>query len=108
MFAGSCIGVILLVMALEMSRRAVKEFDRYLIRKHAMIGGPSSALAAASAAAGAATTSSPSPGDTSPKTNVTACVTDTGVRPFRPSVLEQAVRALLHMVQFATAYFIML
>jgi copper transporter 1 len=27
---------------------------------------------------------------------------------YRPSVLEQAVRALLHMVQFAVAYFIML
>ena len=34
MFAGSCIGVILLVMFLELLRRCVKEFDRYLLRKN--------------------------------------------------------------------------
>lgn len=98
MFGGSCIGVILLVMALEMSRRAVKEYDRYLVRKHTMTGAPASTPAG----------SLPNSGDASPKTNATACVTATGVRPFRPNVLEQAVRALLHMIQFATAYFIML
>ncbi|CAJ2502432.1 Uu.00g098260.m01.CDS01 [Anthostomella pinea] len=34
MFAGSCIGVVLLTLLLEFLRCAVKEFDRYLIRKH--------------------------------------------------------------------------
>ncbi|KAG7140817.1 Copper transport protein ctr4 like [Verticillium longisporum] len=35
MFAGSCIGVVLLVLSLEALRRAGKEYDRYLIRSHA-------------------------------------------------------------------------
>ena len=32
-FAGSCIGVVLLVMSLEFLRRAQREFDRYLARR---------------------------------------------------------------------------
>jgi hypothetical protein len=78
MFAGSCIGVILLVMALEFLRRSVKEYDRYLIRTH-MVAHADKA------------TGSPVP-----------------VAGFRPNVFQQAVRAFLHMVQFAVAYFIML
>lgn len=80
MFAGSCIGVVLLVMVLEMMRRLVKEYDRYLIRKHAA----SSTGASDDKAVGCNTVG------------------------FRPTLLEQAVRALLHMVQFAVAYFVML
>ncbi|KAK0609241.1 Ctr copper transporter [Immersiella caudata] len=72
MFAGSCIGVILLVMSLEFLRRSVKEFDRFLLRKHAETGALSP------------------------------------VGGYRPKIWEQAVRAFLHMVQFAVAYFIML
>lgn len=34
MFAGSCIGVILLVLSLEFLRRLGKEYDRLLVRKH--------------------------------------------------------------------------
>lgn len=94
MFAGSCIGVILLVMALEFMRRAVKEYDRYLVRKH--LGGP---------AAGTPDSGSGN-GDAKTATNVAASL---GQRDgYRPNVLEQLVRALLHMVQFAVAYFIML
>ncbi|KAI6360461.1 hypothetical protein MCOR25_006747 [Pyricularia grisea] len=69
-FAGSCIGVILLVVCLEALRRSVKEFDRLLARRHA--ASPDAA------------------------------------RPFRPSALQQGVRAALHTAQFAMAYFIML
>ncbi|EFX01970.1 ctr copper transporter family protein [Grosmannia clavigera kw1407] len=84
MFAGSCIGVICLVMSLEMLRRAVKEFDRFIVRRH------HAALTAAS-----------------PKHGRPACdpVLASG---FRPTIFEQAVRALLHMLQFAVAYFVML
>jgi len=94
-FAGSCIGTILLVMALEFLRRSVKEYDRYLIRKHA-------AAAAGSIARASQADSSPPP---TAKTDGAALPLGGG---FRPSVLEQAVRALLHMLQFAVAYFIML
>lgn len=70
MFAGSCIGIVLLVVCLEGLRRSVKEFDRLLARRHA--ASPEAAL------------------------------------PFRPSALQQGVRAALHTAQFAVAYFIML
>ncbi len=78
MFAGACIGVILLTMSLEFLRRLVKEYDSYLVRSHA-------------AARESKLSGSPVP-----------------AAGLRPSVLQQAVRALLHMVQFAVAYFIML
>ena len=86
MFAGSCIGVILLVMSLEFLRRAVKEYDRFLVAKHVTTPG---------------STSSDSGSGHQPK----------GTAPlagYRPNIFEQAIRALLHMVQFAVAYFIML
>nr|ADD92830.1 Tctr2 protein [Trichoderma reesei] len=69
MFAGSCIGVILLVIALEFLRRLSKEYDRFLIKQHA-----------------------------APR----------AVPAFRPSVLQQALRALLHVAQFSVAYIVML
>jgi solute carrier family 31 (copper transporter), member 1 len=74
MFAGSCIGVILLVMSLELLRRSVKEYDRFLLRKHAE------------------------------SSDAAKCA----IEGYRPSIWEQGIRALLHMVQFAVAYFIML
>ncbi|KAI0836716.1 Ctr copper transporter family-domain-containing protein [Hypoxylon sp. FL0890] len=99
MFAGSCIGVILLTMSLELLRRTVKEYDRYLIRKHT--SNVASALPAATVAK-----------DSDDKTAVAGTTPiNQGVAhsgSFRPTILEQAVRALLHMVQFAVAYFIML
>ncbi|KAM0816086.1 putative Ctr copper transporter family-domain-containing protein [Seiridium cardinale] len=79
MFAGSCIGVILLVMSLEFLRRTVKEYDSYLVRTHAT------------------------------KREASFDGKDSGFDDgFRPSVFQQAVRASLHMVQFAVAYFVML
>jgi copper transporter 1 len=91
MFAGSCIGVILLVMSLEFLRRLGKEYDRYILRQyqtHFQAGktdfdngsNDSRALAA---------------GNAVPAT-------------FRPNAIQQAIRATLHMVQFAVAYFVML
>ena len=88
MFAGSCIGVILLVMLLELLRRSVKEYDRYLSKK-ASHGGV------------ATTTEKGKDGG-----DVAVCVTKS--QGYRPSILEQAVRALLHTCQFAVAYFVML
>jgi hypothetical protein len=91
-FAGSCIGVVLLVISLEMLRRAVKEYDRFLINKHLK----SLPAAARSSKAGS--------DDGSPAPNC-APILDKG---YRPTIFEQAIRALLHMVQFAVAYFVML
>lgn len=88
MFAGSCIGVILLVMALEAIRRGVKEYDRYIISQH--------------------TVSSDSASKGSVTDSALPILTSNGSPGFRPNFGQQAIRALLHMVQFAVAYFIML
>ncbi|KAK4186484.1 Ctr copper transporter family-domain-containing protein [Podospora australis] len=79
MFAGSCIGVVLLVMVLELLRRSAKEYDRFLLKKAAV----------------AAASTDDKGGDILGKG-------------YRPNVLEQAIRALLHCAQFAVAYFVML
>lgn len=117
MFAGSCIGVVLLVIALEFLRRSVKEFDRYLIRQHVAAhqnrgsSGPSGGSCSGVDEVGAAGSIH------SKDKEAQACAaTASGPRragpcaipPFRPTVLQQAIRALLHMVQFAVAYFVML
>ncbi|RYP77843.1 hypothetical protein DL771_000940 [Monosporascus sp. 5C6A] len=97
MFAGSCIGVILLTMSLELLRRLVKEYDRYLIRKRT--------VGTAIAVSPNDSKGSSEEGHASSATVLAPCAAPLG---FRPNVFEQAVRALLHMVQFAVAYFIML
>ncbi|ROT41765.1 Ctr copper transporter [Sodiomyces alkalinus F11] len=99
MFAGSCIGVILLVMCLELLRRSGKEYDRYLIRSHA-------------AKYAAARPGSPGADDGGKVSSAeggrpVSCAMQP-VPGFRPSVMQQAIRALLHMLQFAVAYFVML
>jgi copper transporter 1 len=98
-FALSCIGVVLLVMALELLRRAVKEYDRFLIRKHLE---DAAAAGIVSHQVGASSKdSSHSAGATPPHIPV-------AVSGYRPTVVQQAIRAFLHMVQFAVAYFVML
>jgi copper transporter 1 len=89
MFAGSCVGVILLVMALEFLRRTVKEYDRYLVRTHV--------AAVARDHSKSAPDAKSSDGSPVPV-----------ARAFRPNLAQQAVRAFLHVVQFAVAYFVML
>lgn len=88
--AGTCIGVILLVMSLELLGRAVKEYDRFLVRKNI------ERLAAVTAT------------DTSSPTKNGSGFLAASSNGNRPNFWEQAIRALLHMVQFAVAYFIML
>ncbi|KAH6643820.1 Ctr copper transporter family-domain-containing protein [Boeremia exigua] len=95
MFAGSCIGVILLVITLEALRRAGKEYDRYIVNQYLATHVHSATVAS----------SASSDNSKTPATNASPSPT---VQNFRPSVLQQAVRALLHMLQFAVAYFVML
>jgi copper transporter 1 len=96
-FAGSCIGVILLVLVLEALRRAAIEYDGFLVRKNAERQAAASRSSSASDGihdkGGAMTTHSAKP---------------VAFEPVRPNVVEQAIRALLHMLQFAVAYFVML
>ena len=93
MFAGSCIGVVLLAISLEFLRRTVKQYDRFLIRQHHARSLDAAALS------GCCKSGEEAPG------GADACVV---IPPLRPNVWQQAVRATLHMVQFAVAYFLML
>jgi copper transporter 1 len=92
MFAGSCIGVILLVMSLEFLRRASKEYDQYIVRQ---------AQQSHQQSAPASVVPLKSPNGSDSATALPALH-------FRPNVYQQAIRALFHMVQFAIAYFVML
>lgn len=85
MFAGSCIGVIFLVISLEFLRRLGKEYDRFLLRQHKLCVTNTDAESSTEAFC--------------PKGSPLA---------FTPSVLQQSIRALLHMAQFAVAYIVML
>ncbi|MCJ1462712.1 Copper Transporter integral membrane protein that functions in high affinity copper transport [Pseudocyphellaria aurata] len=114
MFAGSCIGVILLVVSLEFLRRLGREYDRYIVGQFKYQN-----ITATSAQENASMSSS-SEGNTNNHGKNFARVdesatggTDFGSRglkaaPFRPNVFQQMIRAALHMVQFGVAYFIML
>lgn len=97
MFAGSCIGVVLLVIILEALRRAGKEYDRYIVNQFLASHAPVAAVAS----------SASSENDTN-KNPATSTAFTSKAHAFRPSVVQQAVRALLHMLQFAVAYFVML
>ncbi|EME79560.1 uncharacterized protein MYCFIDRAFT_58657 [Pseudocercospora fijiensis CIRAD86] len=100
MFAGSCIGVILLVMVLEGLRRAAKEYDAFLIRSRVK------ATPVPISNEGQASDS-----DTTRKGPTAVAVAErlpARRKSFRPTIFEQLVRSLLHMLQFAVAYFIML
>ncbi|KAG6362822.1 hypothetical protein INS49_007916 [Diaporthe citri] len=112
MFAGSCIGVLLLVMLLELLRRMVKEYDALLVRKHSTNSNSSSSTYVGDAAAGRAQQQQHVASESGESKDHGVNVQPVGaVDPsgrFRPTVLEQAVRALLHMCQFAVAYFVML
>ena len=97
-FAGLCIGTVFLVILLELLRRASKIYDRYLIREHVR---KTSALAAAVVNGSSETAH----GALIAKES--AAVLASAV-PFRPNIFQQAIRALLHTLHFALAYWIML
>ncbi|KAF4125010.1 solute carrier family 31 (copper transporter), member 1 [Geosmithia morbida] len=95
MFAGSCIGIVLLAMLVELLRRGVGEYDRFLIKQHV----------AKHAAAAARSETRSVPGD---GTASRAGKEAVPIPSFRPNLWQQGVRALLHTAQFTVAYFIML
>ncbi|KAF7959077.1 hypothetical protein EAE96_002594 [Botrytis aclada] len=98
MFAGSCIGVILLVMSLEFLRRASREYDRYIVRQaqnqHKHITSDVDVSTRID--------------EYDPQSTQTVVASQKITRNFRPHLSQQIVRALFHMMQFAVAYFVML
>lgn len=155
-FAGSCIGVICLVLSLEFLRRVGREYDAFILRRarqrQMSIKGPFEGSRSASnvkdglrlseshpecscncppsSSAGPDGLVTMTPSVESSTTKLAApgaitAITSGGLHsvkggeltsrenletlpPYRPSLVEQVIRALLHMVQFAVAYIIML
>jgi solute carrier family 31 (copper transporter), member 1 len=105
MFAGSCIGVICLVVSLEFLRRLQRGYEQR-IRGNFKYHYPRSS---SNDIQEDSTIS-----NTLGKTNrVISRPLDrlrrgTSAQRFRPGILQQVIRAALHMVQFGVAYFIML
>ncbi|CAG8976818.1 hypothetical protein HYALB_00009082 [Hymenoscyphus albidus] len=127
MFAGSCIGVILLVISLEFLRRVSREYDRFL-STHYSLSSPSPSPSANSTNCNPS--SSPSSSSLHTANKYSSTTNENGAeskgkstgkgnlrgslkgslkgRRYKPTLLEQAIRATLHMIQFTIAYFIML
>ncbi|KAL8763190.1 MAG: hypothetical protein Q9203_007458 [Teloschistes exilis] len=119
-FAGSCIGVICLVVVLETLRRMQREYDRFLIKQ----------AQAHADRIHSSTRENGSDFERSPVIEANQGLKDQGnhvsiIRKssspmsskgttlaaplqYKPTIVQQAVRALIHMLQFAVAYFIML
>ncbi|KAI0433882.1 Ctr copper transporter family-domain-containing protein [Xylaria sp. FL1042] len=97
-FAGLCIGVILLVILLEFFRHASRQFDRYLAdqAQERTIFTTQSA------------NPSDKPGSPRPKEHHETQSAAIPVQSVRPNIVQQLIRSLLHTLQFATAYWIML
>ncbi|KAJ5500183.1 Ctr copper transporter [Penicillium expansum] len=121
MFAGSCIGVICLVLSLELLRRLGREYDSFIVRRARLrrlyLSGSSNVPCEAKKEM---PTSRPN-GDSKKRASVSAAVPANAMRdvqrierqeamlaPYRPSLVEHTVRSLMHMAQFAVAYIIML
>jgi copper transporter 1 len=154
MFAGSCIGVIFLVIVLEFLRRLGREYDTFIVRRARLRGNhmtPPSPRSHSTSPLPLQTDVEPqadrdtatveAPGHccnanastsrrasddlntppNGPKNEATVSAAQTGcdskcerqrcgavLPPYRPSLMEHTFRSLLHMLQFAVAYIIML
>ncbi|CEN61785.1 hypothetical protein ASPCAL08433 [Aspergillus calidoustus] len=116
MFAGSCIGVILLVIALEFLRRVAREYDSFLVRdaqrksqyqSQAQSHEPN--LAASAAGSSSSADHGKAPASTTAVAGAAAAQgSGRGGTSVRPTLLQQITRAFLHVLQFAVAYFVML
>lgn len=107
MFAGSCIGVICLVVALEFLRRLGRDYDRHLKRQSTNGRLPQQANQDDSSS-DIQPLASGSKGVHNANREIFNTRTRERQRAFSPSVLQQAARAAIHMIQFGVAYFIML
>ncbi|KAL8997786.1 MAG: hypothetical protein Q9169_003035 [Polycauliona sp. 2 TL-2023] len=116
-FAGSCIGVICLVISLEFLRRLQREYDAYLVKQHRVRNAQIHSSGSENGSENGHFTDIEANGtgkNDSNRVQVTSESPEPGsrVEPKQlrlvPTVFQQAIRALLHMLQFAVAYFIML
>ena len=113
MFAGSCIGVIFLVISLEFLRRLQKEYDRHLAYqqsqkpyRHVQV---ESEVDQKLVDDGGFSESGTHNGNPQPSIVPLWARTSPLQRPVvRPNLVQQMIRAGIHMLQFGVAYFVML
>ncbi|PYH66409.1 high-affinity Cu transporter CTR3 [Aspergillus vadensis CBS 113365] len=140
MFAGSCIGVVFLVICLEFLRRVASEYDAFIINRARLKAQsldtdqpsipvlndrstdkpvkrpipwiPSGSLSALPPVPESVEEEEE---DNEPMPNAPVTTPHLSIHPenqskfiFRPSHTEQLIRATLHVLQFAVAYFVML
>jgi solute carrier family 31 (copper transporter), member 1 len=98
MFAGSCIGVVLLAILLEFLRRVGKEYDALILRQFKRHADSQQAVSSVKSADDAGNCCSDVPA-TKPQPKVLT---------FRASPLQQLTRAVIHAITFGVAYIIML
>ena len=98
MFAGSCIGVVLLAILLEFLRRVGKEYDALIVRQFKRHADMQQAAASRKTSSDAVDCCADvPPAKPQPK-----------VLTFRASPLQQLIRAVIHAFTFGVAYIIML
>lgn len=106
-FAGTCIGIVFLGMAVELVRRLQREYDRFIYAQH---------LKKLESGAGPEMNAM-SPEGTINKGNniisqnfISKMFAQNSIIPasFSPSIWQQAIRAWFYVLQYAGAYFIML
>ncbi|TLD15361.1 ctr copper transporter family protein [Venturia nashicola] len=113
-FAGTCIGVVLMVILLEALRRSSKEYDALILREHMSKSQQSQSNTSVVTNDGTETEPTNNNSSDREKKGSTAALLRRFSQPnataasFRPNLLQQGIRAFLHMLQFALAYFIML
>ena len=113
MFAGSCIGVICLVICLEFLRRIQREYNRSIKRQDGDVAAAATTIIARSASTPSEDEHTLNKGSNA---NVAATRSPTGqssrmirVQADRMTLLRrQMIRALLHTFQFGVAYILML
>ncbi|EDU44637.1 high affinity copper transporter [Pyrenophora tritici-repentis] len=90
-FGISCVGIVLLAILIEFLRHAGKEYDGFIVAQHKKNSD------------GAGETMVHASSDRTKNSRMT-----TTAEVYRPSLVQQAIRTLLHTCQFAVAYIVML
>ncbi|KAG6209560.1 hypothetical protein E4U50_002924 [Claviceps purpurea] len=95
MFAATCIGVILLVMLVELTRRLGREYDAFLLRQFQR-------------EASRRYLDDVDPSGSTSSSSLVRSQSVAVVATFRASLLQQLARSVLHAVTFGVAYIVML
>ena len=111
MFGGSCIGVILLVVVLEMLRRLQREYDRHIA--HVLRQSSARHVETMDDTTNGHGTSGQNTKNGSPPSSTISPLKNHRFLPSHatgrnPSMMQQIIRAAIHTAQFAVAYFVML